>query len=171
MIMAFAQSIGIDTAKELITKKIKAAALEDKEEYCEEEIARICGELMREGGLVRIVAQTFLVYLERKLRKQIEEAYQLREEFLKETTHRIFTPVSIIGGYVDLLLEADNLDEWQREMLRTIRDKNREIQKLVNDVLGEVEIGVEVEVEVGGMARMKRIEGIEEAGSGLDGEE
>ena len=56
LIMAYAQSIGIDIAKELITKKIKAAALEDKEEYSEEEVARICGELMKEGGLIRIVA-------------------------------------------------------------------------------------------------------------------
>ena len=39
LIMTYAQSIGIDTAKELITRKIKAAALEDKEEYCEEEVS------------------------------------------------------------------------------------------------------------------------------------
>ena len=140
LIMAYAQSIGIDIAKELITKKIKAAALEDKEEYCEEEVARICGELMKEGGLIRIVAQTFLVYLERKMRRQIEKAYQLREEFLKETTHRIFTPVSLIGGYTELLLEADNLNDDQREMIRAIRENNEEIQKLVNEVLDGVEI-------------------------------
>lgn len=120
LIMTYAQSIGIDTAKELITRKIKAAALEDKEEYCEEEVARICGELMKEGGLIRIAAQTFIVYLERKMRRQIAKTYQLREVFLKqkETTHRIFTPVSLIGGYIELPLEADNLNDGQREMIR-----------------------------------------------------
>ncbi len=137
IIKAFAQSIGIDMAKELITKKIKTAALEDKDEYCEEEVARICGELIKEGGLIRIIAQTYLVHLERKMRKQIEEAYQLREAFLKETTHRIFTPVSIIGGYTELLLEADNLNESQREMLKMIRTQNEEIQRLVNEVLNK----------------------------------
>jgi len=66
LISTYAQSIGIEAAKELITKKINAAALTDKERYTEEEIARICSELLKEGGLIRIIAQTFLVQLERK---------------------------------------------------------------------------------------------------------
>ena len=66
LISTYAQSVGIEAARELITKKIHAAALTDKERYTEEEIARICSELLKEGGLIRIVAQTFLVQLERK---------------------------------------------------------------------------------------------------------
>jgi PAS domain-containing protein len=60
----YAQSIGIDAARELIAKKIDAAALEDKASYTEEEIVRICNELLKEGGLTGIVAQTFLIQLE-----------------------------------------------------------------------------------------------------------
>ncbi|KAF5410123.1 MAG: hypothetical protein C5S47_07585 [Candidatus Methanogasteraceae archaeon] len=60
----YAQSIGIEAARELITKRIDAAALEDKESYTEEEIIRICNELLKEGGLTGIVAQTFLIQLE-----------------------------------------------------------------------------------------------------------
>jgi len=60
----YAQSIGIEAARELIAKKIDAAALEDKESYTEEEIVRICNELLKEGGLTGIVAQTFLIQLE-----------------------------------------------------------------------------------------------------------
>jgi len=66
LISTYAQSVGIEAAKELITKKIHAAALTDKERYTEEEIARICSELLKEGGLIGIIAQTFLVQLERK---------------------------------------------------------------------------------------------------------
>jgi len=62
----YAQSIGIDAARELIAKKIDAAALEAKESYTEEEIVRICNELLKEGGLTGIVAQTFLIQLEYK---------------------------------------------------------------------------------------------------------
>jgi len=62
----YAQSIGIEAARELIAKKIDAAALEDKEGYTEEEIIRICNELLKEGGLTGIVAQTFLIQLEYK---------------------------------------------------------------------------------------------------------
>ena len=66
LISTYAQSVGIEAARELITEKIHAAALTDKERYTEEEIARICSELLKEGGLIRIIAQTFLVQLERK---------------------------------------------------------------------------------------------------------
>ena len=60
----YAQSIGIEAARELIATKIDAAALEGKESYTEEEIIRICNELLKEGGLTGIVAQTFLIQLE-----------------------------------------------------------------------------------------------------------
>ena len=68
-------------------------------------------------------------------KKKVEEAYQLRENFLKETSHRIITPVSIIGGYSEILLESRNLDEDQKARIRTIRERNEEVQKLVKDAL------------------------------------
>ena len=66
LVDTYAQSIGIDASGELIDKKINAAALEDRSSYTGEEITRICNELEKEGGLIRIVAQTFLVQLERR---------------------------------------------------------------------------------------------------------
>ncbi|MEA2083256.1 MAG: hypothetical protein U9O82_03230, partial [Thermodesulfobacteriota bacterium] len=66
LIGAYAQSIGIETARELIDKKIDDSALESREIYTGEEVARICGELANEGGVIRIVAQSLLVQLERK---------------------------------------------------------------------------------------------------------
>jgi len=66
LINTYAQSIGIETAKELIANKVKAAALEDKGSYSGEEIVRVCGELEKEGGLIRIIAQSLLIQLERK---------------------------------------------------------------------------------------------------------
>jgi signal transduction histidine kinase len=59
----------------------------------------------------------------------------LREYFLKETSHRIITPVAIIGGYTDLLLESSNLDDNQKQKLQIVREKDAEIQQLVNDSL------------------------------------
>ncbi len=66
LIGAYAQSIGIETAKELIDKKIADSALENREIYTGEEVAKICGELVNEGGLIRIVARNLLVQLEQK---------------------------------------------------------------------------------------------------------
>ena len=72
LIGAYAQSIGIETARELIDKKIADSALENREIYTSEEAARICGELANEGGLIRIVAQNFLLQLERKRAEEHE---------------------------------------------------------------------------------------------------
>ncbi|MDL1981894.1 MAG: ATP-binding protein [Deltaproteobacteria bacterium] len=66
LIGAYAQSIGIKTAIELIDKKIEASSLENKKSYTGEEVARICNELANEEGLIRIIAQSLLVQLERK---------------------------------------------------------------------------------------------------------
>lgn len=68
-------------------------------------------------------------------KKKIAEAYRLREHFLKETSHRIITPVAIIGGNSDILLESSNLDDDQKERILTIRERNEEVQKLVKDAL------------------------------------
>lgn len=68
-------------------------------------------------------------------KKKIEEAYSLREYFLKETSHRIISPVAIIGAYTDLLLDSSNLNDVQKERIRTIQEKNDEIQKLLKDAL------------------------------------
>lgn len=135
LINAYAQNIGIETANDLIAKKIEVAGLEDKENYDAVEIARICAELTKEGGLIRIVAQAFLIHSERKMRKQMETVYKLRENFLKETSHRIFTPVAIIGGYAEFLLESSDLDDEKKELIKIIKAKNEEILKLVKEAL------------------------------------
>jgi len=63
-------------------------------------------------------------------KKKIIRAYSLKEHFLKETSHRIITPVTVIGGYTELLLESANLDDEQKEMIMCIRERNKEVQEL-----------------------------------------
>ncbi len=67
--------------------------------------------------------------------KELKEAYRAREHFLRETSHRIITPVAIIGGYADILLESNNLDDEQKERIRIIRERIEEVQELVRDAL------------------------------------
>ncbi|MCK5216960.1 MAG: PAS domain S-box protein [Methanosarcinales archaeon] len=67
LVNTFAPSIGIEIANELVTNTISIAALEDKENYNIEEITRICSELVKEPGIIRIIAQTFLVQQEHRL--------------------------------------------------------------------------------------------------------
>ncbi|MBK5191153.1 MAG: PAS domain S-box protein, partial [Methanosarcinales archaeon] len=71
----------------------------------------------------------------KRAEEEVKEAYRLREYFLKETSHRIITPATIIGGYSQLLFESSNLDEDQKESIQIIRERNDEVQKLVSDAL------------------------------------
>lgn len=71
----------------------------------------------------------------KRAEERVKEAYRLRENFLKETSHRIITPVTIIGGNAEVLLDSSNLDDVQKARIRTIQEKNEEVQKLVMDAL------------------------------------
>ena len=66
---------------------------------------------------------------------KVKKAYRLREHFLKETSHRIITPVAIIGGCTQLLLESNTLDDDQKKKIRIMQARNAEVQKLVRDAL------------------------------------
>ena len=101
------------------------------------EISSDITERKRAEGNLKQLALTLQEHVEQleESKKAITKAYSLREHFLKETSHRIITPVSIIGGYTDLLLENTDLDAEQKERINIIRERNAEIQKLVQDAL------------------------------------
>jgi hypothetical protein len=80
--------------------------------------------------------QEHVVMLEES-NKRAEEASHLREHFLKETSHRIITPVAIVGGYSKWLLKSNDLNKDQKSKLRLICEKNEEVQTLVRDALEE----------------------------------
>ena len=80
--------------------------------------------------------QEHVVMLEES-NKRAEEASRLREHFLKETSHRIITPVAIVGGYSKWLLKSNDLNKDQKNKLRLICEKNEEVQTLVRDALEE----------------------------------
>ena len=86
--------------------------------------------------LATLSLQEHVVMLEES-KKKIEEASRLREYFLKETSHRIITPVVIVGGYSKWLLGSSNLSTNQREKIQVICERNEEIRTLVKDALEE----------------------------------
>ncbi|MEA3488380.1 MAG: PAS domain S-box protein [Euryarchaeota archaeon] len=87
------------------------------------------------GNPVGIQGATRDITERKRAEERVKAAYRLREHFLKETSHQIITPVAIIGGYTDLLEESADLDDQQKEYLRIIRERNKEIQELVTDAL------------------------------------
>jgi signal transduction histidine kinase/ActR/RegA family two-component response regulator len=59
LIEAFAQAMGLEAAEALVQEKIELAGLELKDTYSLSELFRVSAILIRLGGLVGVVAQTF----------------------------------------------------------------------------------------------------------------
>ena len=89
LIRAYASGMGATSAEELIERKIREAHLEAKETYTREEIARLCGELMHVGGLIKILDQNFLVQLDYVAREELEELVRERTRELTETNEEL----------------------------------------------------------------------------------
>src|SRR5581483_7277267 len=70
-----------------------------------------------------------------------KEAETLKDQFISLATHELRTPVTVIAGYIDLLLaraarrNGNELDEWQREKLREIKRATGQLAKLTEDLL------------------------------------
>ena len=120
--------------KSLETKKVESVDLYEERfgKYYSIQSSPIFDE---NGEIIKFVDLRRDITERKQAEEKVKEAYRLRENFLKETSHRIITPVTIIGGNSELLLDSSNLDEAQKARIRTIREKNEEVQKLVKDAL------------------------------------
>jgi signal transduction histidine kinase len=103
--------------------------------------------LLRLGGLVRTFdrlrrtersARAEAQSAQRQLMQQNErllEADRLKDEFVALISHDLRTPLTSIVGYLELILDDDNLTEQQRGFL-DVADRNADrLLRLVNDLL------------------------------------
>ena len=73
--------------------------------------------------------------------KELKNAYELLGEeysrkirFMRKTSHEFINPLSIIDGYLTLLMSEDLSDE-QRQRLRIVSENVKKIDRLVQDAL------------------------------------
>ena len=59
----------------------------------------------------------------------------MRRDFVANVSHEIRTPVTVIGGFAETLLELELPPESQREYLTTIVKQSQTMQRLVEDLL------------------------------------
>jgi PAS domain S-box-containing protein len=73
LVRAFAQSMGVEAAEELLDAKLRQSGLAIKEVYSIEEVFRVVTLLIRRGGLIGVVAQTFTNNILSRQRQEAEE--------------------------------------------------------------------------------------------------
>jgi len=98
--------------------------------YCiaEDITERLRAEAERESLLLR----------ERIARAEAEAANQAKSDFLAVVSHELRTPLNAIVNFSDLLLdgEAGDLDHAQRRHLDRVAGNARQLQRMIEDVLG-----------------------------------
>lgn len=97
---------------------------------------------------------THLVNAQKKLeaeKNEAEAANQAKSDFLAHMSHEIRTPLTAISGIAEILKRnQDNLDEKQKEVIKTLHSSSFVLKELVNDILdfSKIESG-ELELEEG----------------------
>ncbi len=64
-----------------------------------------------------------------------EMATEAKSQFLANMSHEIRTPMNAIIGFVDLLLDSNNLTSEQVKYLNIIKDASNNLMNVINDVL------------------------------------
>ncbi len=112
---------------------------------------------LRAAGVLTVILLVALVYDSLKTRSwrevaeardRAELADRTKSEFVASLSHEVRTPINVILGISDMLLDTD-LDPEQKELVRTLRRSGGNLLGLVNDVLdlSKIEAG-RLELEV-----------------------
>ncbi len=86
-----------------------------------------------------------------KLNRKLEEANQIKSEFLANTSHELRTPLNSIIGFLGLILDGYCMNkEEEREFLRNAQQSAKHLLSIINDVLdlAKIEAG-RMEMELG----------------------
>ena len=70
----------------------------------------------------------------REAREKAEDATKAKAAFLATMSHEIRTPMTGVIGMVDMLTQTE-LDDDQRQMMRTVRDSAYALLTIINDIL------------------------------------
>lgn len=72
---------------------------------------------------------------ERDLLREAEAANKAKTDFLANMNHEIRTPLGVISGYMDLILQSKNLNKQERLWASAVRRNASELTQIIGDVL------------------------------------
>lgn len=83
-----------------------------------------------------------------KAQKQLEEIDQLKNDFISIASHELCTPVSVITGYAEILLDEVE-SEQQKEYLEVILKKTETLGRIIDDlgVVNRLESGESLQIK------------------------
>jgi len=69
--------------------------------------------------------------------KEVERANQLKSEFLAKMSHKLRTPLNVIMGFSELMLDGvpGEINEEQRQCLDDILSASKHLLRLINEIL------------------------------------
>lgn len=70
---------------------------------------------------------------------ELMRALQVKDEFIALVSHELRTPLTSIVGYVAIALDEDDLDPMLRRQLEVVARNARRLERLVGDLLDEVQ--------------------------------
>src|SRR5213078_600084 len=76
------------------------------------------------GGVVTVLDLTMLRRLE-----------TIRRDFVANVSHELKTPLTVVSGYAETLLDDGIPDDQRRRFVTTIRDNATRMQRIVDDLL------------------------------------
>lgn len=70
-----------------------------------------------------------------KMTRELNSVKTLREDFIRELSHEIKTPLSSINGFANLLLDGDLSEEENKKILKIIADEALRLKKFADGIL------------------------------------
>lgn len=75
------------------------------------------------------------ILLEKVEKKHQEKVHETRLDFFTNVAHEFFTPLTLIYGPAQYLLDASNLDSYSKRYIQIIKNNAERMQKLINELM------------------------------------
>jgi PAS domain S-box-containing protein len=123
--LALAESSGIEAARNRVAEAVASLELPSQGVLTPQQAGRVCSLLMRQGGLVAMVAESFLNSLEKRLLKTVEQTLWRSEEML--------------GTLVDTIPSAIYMKDTQGRIILVNEAYEKFAGKPRDRIIGEME--------------------------------